>query len=246
MKKILLTLLLLTACSTSIAQEKAREVFLTTIEYPPYVDSNQIDNGYVAHIVKRSFAEENIDVTILFRPWARGLKGTINGTFTGVFPTFKTKERLKDLLYSDIIDYNILTYIARSEDQGKIERLNGDIKSLRLGLVNGYANTAAIDNNDNLTKDFALDDVNNINKLCRNRVDLIVIDLYVFKSLYKKGRFKDCPKIKPILQPLAYKPFYLTFNKNDEHAKEYREKFNRGLEKVKKQMDRIKKNYQLD
>lgn len=245
MKKIILLIINYIFISSTYALDN-EEIHLTTLHWPPYVDSNEIDHGYIAHIIKMAFAYERVDVKIHYRPWTRGVKETTRGNFDGIFPTYKSKKRLKQFIYSDIIDYSVIGHVARIEDELKIQKSKDDLSKFRFGLVSGYSNTRKIDNNVNLQKDFALSDENNIDKLCKGRVDIIVIDLNVFKKIYNQDKFKNCPQLKPILRPLENKALYLSFNKNDKNSKELRDKFNKGLNQVKKNLDKIKKKYLLD
>ena len=54
-------------------------------------------------LVKKAFAESKMEAKIEWQPWARGYDETKNGNFAGTYPYFKSAEREKEMLYSDMM-----------------------------------------------------------------------------------------------------------------------------------------------
>jgi polar amino acid transport system substrate-binding protein len=72
-------------------------------DYLPYADRKLPEGGMATELVKKAFAEVKMDVKLDWQPWARGYDETKQGNFAGTFPYFKSAEREKEMIYSDIM-----------------------------------------------------------------------------------------------------------------------------------------------
>lgn len=232
--------LLLLAIPFSIRADML-SVRLSTLEWPPYVGESLADGGYAQAVVTRAFAEVGIRVQIRTYPWARALQLAKRGEVEGLFPEYLAPDERPELLFSDPFPggpvglYKLhsqpvrFSVDPRSNPEEAFKALTG----LRLGLVRGYVNHPALDNNPLLNPSFASSDQHNLSKLLGGRVDIIFIDFKVAEYLIEQT-FPAQTEQFEALQPALLQPsLHLTLTRAHPEAEAKMAAFNRGLNQLK-------------
>lgn len=213
----------------SSAQEKVK---ITSLEWPPFSSKNLVGKGLALKKISEAFENMNISSSFHFLPWVRALRSTESGEFHAIAPEYYSREREDKFFFSDSIMSSPLVLVSRKDFKLKTFSDMKEIYPFKIGLVRGYVNTPAIDQDTNIKSDLATDDLSNIKKLMAGRVELIVIDLNVLNYLtsISKIEHQELQVLSPILED---KKLYLVFPKSKKGSSELRDKFNQGLQLIK-------------
>jgi len=232
--------------STAFAQNVGhlKKITLWTLNWPPYVGEGLPDMGGTYKLVKKVFEKMGYLIEIEFRPWSRVLIEAKRGKVDGFFPAYYSNERNKLFYMSDPIWGGPIVFLTKRESHIIYKKIK-ELKKYRIGLVKGYVNTQEIDQADYLEKDYARNDLINIKKLIKGRVDLIVIDKYVAYYLIKKYLPHHIGELKVLSPSIEYKHLYVYFPKKRKNSKKLLKDFNNGLFKLKKDgtIDKIYKKW---
>jgi len=215
---------------------QAETITLATLEWPPYVADKLPQQGGEAAVVRAAFQAVGIDVRFEFMPWTRAIKlGTFSKDYAGYFPAYFGEERNRTALMSQPIGSSPLG-IAHRKDRPLSWKTLDDLTPYKLGVVDGYVNTAEFDRRKVeglLQVDGAPSDESNLMKLAVNRVDLAVVDRHVFDFLLRTR-----PALAPHKDNLVFdgplledKPLYIYFRRGAE-GERLRALFAVGLQKI--------------
>lgn len=227
----------------------AKTIVLGTTEWPPYV-VNSAHKGYAYDIVFAAFKEAGYDdVKIIFMPWADAERAVEEGSLDGIFPEYYSQERQEKLLFTDFFSESPLGFYKKLsggihypvKDPIKDLRKTLDaMKQYRFGVVNGYVNFAAFDNDTQLHKIYVDTDVQNLKQLYDGKVDLIFIDKYTAEYLLSHVHVSSVlppdahEQLVFMNPPLDHKKLYVSISKKNPRAAEIANDFNRGLAKIRK------------
>ena len=207
-------------------------VELNTLDWEPYVGQKLPNNGFVAAIVNEAYAASGYTVKLDFMPWVRAKTMAREGKSDGCMPEYYLEEDKADFLISEPFPGGPLGFFKRKADTIAYTRLE-DLKSLKIGVVRGYVNTAEFDKADYLKKEEANDDITNLRKLVGGRVDLIVIDKFVGLSLMRQEMEDKMGDIEFIAPALEEKTLHVLIARNVPEAEVKMQAFNDGLKKLK-------------
>ena len=100
MKTVGVLVLSFVCLSTSV--HAAKQLTIMTIELPPYAykEGDQVA-GFATDIVRLALNRMNIKYKVMIQPWARSLLDMQSGSIDGLFPMFKTNERMVFTLYPE-------------------------------------------------------------------------------------------------------------------------------------------------
>ncbi|MDD0851543.1 transporter substrate-binding domain-containing protein [Halobacteriovorax sp. GB3] len=213
-------------------------VRLVSLDWEPYVGRSLPDQGFVTKLIKDVYQFNGKDVSISFRPWARALKEARSGDFDGLYPEYLNKDLRKEFIYSDSFMVSPVGFYKLEGSDVFPGKSYESIKAYRIGLVHGYINHPIVDEHKDLRVEYAVDDLQNLSKLCRGRLDLVFIDFKVAKHLLKKNSKQLCSNIIEAAPALEKKKLYIVFSKKVKGHKERRDEFNRFLENYKKKKNR--------
>jgi len=221
-----------------------KTVVLATTHWAPYVRDDGAYKGYVFEIVKAAFLHQGYEVKIYFLPWARGLAMARDGVVDGIFPEYDAPEKDKYFVYSMSFSGGPLGLYKRANSGIHINIRNPkhnqtelfkSLRKYRFGVVTGYANTDAFDNNDSLTKIPAKSDQDNMRHLYEGMVDLVFIDKHVADHLLQHelpDEYRD--KLLFLPPALGEKKLYLGISKKNPHYRQLLKAFNRGLIQIRR------------
>lgn len=215
---------------------QAKEVRLTSLEWPPYTGNALPDQGASAHVAKAAFAEMGYELKIDFYPWKRAISlATIDADYDGYFPEYYSKGIEQNFVFSRRMGDSPLGFMELKNQPIKWEKLE-DLKSYVIGIVQRYVNTAKFDQmvaEEKLKADPVVNDVTNIKKILKNRLKLAVIDEYVMKYLLTQELKMDLAQapIQFNQRLLDSKGLFICF-RDGNRGREMKEIFDEGLTKI--------------
>jgi len=225
--KVLISVFFMSFFSCTYAEDKQKIIRLTTSEFPPYISDSLEGKGFLVKMIRGAFQQQGYQVEIDFYPWQRAFILAKKGGYDGIFPLWYSDERAKTFLYSrPTVSSEITLY---KQKQTIIKPLNyNTIKNYSIGAVRGYANPPLL-NQSEILLELVTYDIQNLQKLAKGRVDLIVMDNYVANYLLMTELPQYVGKLTAIYPPLEKKPHYLGLNHNSSHLKQKMTDFNRGF-----------------
>ncbi|MFW5499464.1 MULTISPECIES: substrate-binding periplasmic protein [unclassified Maridesulfovibrio] len=234
-KSFLVIILLLLGISVSSASAD-NIIYLSSLEWPPYVGERLPENGTSARIVRQAFAAMGYELKILFMPWKRTMRMVETDFMViGYFPEYYSKERAEKYIFSKGYGCSPVSLLARKENPVNWRNVD-DLAGLRVGFVAGYVNTPKLDMavlNGTIDADFAPSDKSNIMKVIKGRIDCAVVDPLVFSYLAvtdpEVGKLSDTVQIDP--RAFGVNELFVAFRK-DEQGQFYARILNEGLSKI--------------
>ncbi len=237
MKNVILFSLVMMLMSINVnAQEK---ITVVTEELPPF--QIQLKNGSIGgmstEIVQALIDEVGVDATIKIYPWARAYQTALKKKNVLIYSIMRNKEREKLFKWvGSIIPLKIYLYKLKKRNDIVINNIN-DAKKYKIGLVIGDVRAQYFKKLGGFNIDLVSDDVLNIIKLLKNRIDIIadgeIILAYRFKTnkrLWESGyKYSDIEKV--LYLPELSLELYLAFSKLT--SDELVGRFIKALEKLK-------------
>ncbi len=211
-------------------------VYFTTLEWPPYTGEELPEQGASVVVAKAAFAAMGYTLDVSFFPWQRAVYTARNDKkYSGYFPEYYATDITEEFIFSDPMGEGPLGFIEPIQKPVIWKHLS-DLHGLRIGTVSGYVNTSEFDQKagrDELWVEPVVDDITNIKKLLVKRIDIAVMDKYVFEYLVNTDRSvtqgkKELQFNKKILEN---KKLYMCFRKDD-RGEELVKIFNEGLKKL--------------
>lgn len=179
-------------------------VRLTSLEWPPFSSESQKDGGAAAAVTRAAFAAVGYSVEVTFYPWNRAVALAKDGSdFQGYFPEYAGPDVAKDFILSTPLGTSPLGFAERVAAPVNWNSLD-DLKSMPIGVVDGYVNTDDLDAriaSGALHADKATSDLINLKKLLAERIDLAVIDQAVLSDL-----LRGSPELKTTSGKLRFNP----------------------------------------
>ncbi|NDV25671.1 ABC transporter substrate-binding protein [Desulfovibrio sp. JC010] len=211
-------------------------VYLSSLEWPPYVGKHLSGEGTSAITVRKAFAAMGYDLKILFLPWKRSMHMVDkDAKVIGYFPEYYSKERAEKYIFSKSYGCSPVSLLERRANPvlwGSVD----DLAGLQVGFVAGYVNTPELDAavaNGTINADFAPSDKSNIMKVIKGRVDCAVVDSMVYSYLAvtdpEVGKYSETVQIEP--RAFGVNELFVAFRR-DEKGRFYARILNDGLKKI--------------
>lgn len=227
---------LLTVCLLlySLAIQSAPRVYMTSLDWPPYSGESLIDNGLSVAVAREAFAAMGYELIVEFKPWVRTITlAAKKDQYIGYFPEYYFDS--SEFVFSDPIGsgpLGIMENVKRPVAWSDLQ----DLKNLRIGVVQGYVNTKDFDSmveQGLLQVEASANDIHNIYKVAKGRLDTAVIDKNVLDYLISIDRQADVlsQSVRMNRRLLENKLLYLAF-KNTPEGNNWRDIFNQGLMKI--------------
>ncbi|MEC8525623.1 MAG: transporter substrate-binding domain-containing protein [Pseudomonadota bacterium] len=225
--------MLLSLSMPAVSDDKV--VRLASLDWAPYTGNQLRTDGVTAQVVREAFAVMGYELEIVFYPWERAVSMGSDPSYGlhGFFPEYFREDIGDNIVFSDPVGYGPLGFAERKDSTVEWTELN-DLSSYTIGTVQGYANTLAFDNAvaaNELTVSEAMTDTSNLMKLAYSRVDLSVIDQFVFAHLMVTE-----PELKAFHSQLQFnqtmleiKSLYVCFNGKSAYLADI---LNQGLAKI--------------
>jgi polar amino acid transport system substrate-binding protein len=208
-----------------------RIISLAVSEWPPYVSNDLKNYGLTSEIVAEAFSRVGHTVKMSFMPWKRALHKVAEGVYDATYPAYYSEER--DQLYAVSKPFFAapMGFYKRKDNPIAFQTLQ-DLQAYTIGIVRAYVNTSEFDAAAYLKKDIADDDEQNLKKLLKGRVDLIIIDKFTAQHLLNT----HIPEGKALLEflepPLDMKSFHLLVSRNIKDSEQTLHDFHRGLQEM--------------
>ena len=206
-------------------------IALATTEWPPYVSQSLSDDGFTSEIIRQAFARVGYTVTLSFMPWKRALGKVEEGRYDAAYPAYYSEERARIYALSKPFSTAPLGFYKRKDRDIGYQTLR-DLRPYRIGVVRGYVSTSALDTVDFLEKDIADNDTQNLRKLLKGRVDLIVIDKLTAQHLLNTVLPEGRHQLEFITPPLAENFLHVLFSRHTKAYEKIRHDFHQGLQQI--------------
>ena len=208
-----------------------RIISLAVAEWPPYVSKDLEDYGLTSEIVAKAFARVGHTVKMSFMPWKRALHKVAEGVYDATYPAYYSEERAQLYAVSKPFFAAPMGFYKRKDSPIAFQTLQ-DLQAYTIGIVRAYVNTSEFDAAAYLKKDIADDDEQNLKKLLKGRVDLIIIDKFTAQHILNT----HMPERKALLEflepPLDMKSFHLLVSRNIKDSEQTLHDFHRGLQEL--------------
>ena len=156
--------------------------------WPPYHSIEDSQADFMTQKIKSVFADSGLELDIHYMPWQRARSNVVSKESDISISWIKNHSRQADFLFSKPIGKSETVFYAKSQSDLSIDNIQS-LKDLKVGHVRGYSLPPevkqAIDNNQ-CTLDLSKDDHQNLLKLIRGRVDVIVTEQRVVKYYIEK------------------------------------------------------------
>jgi polar amino acid transport system substrate-binding protein len=213
-------------------------VRIATLDWPPYTGKDLPKGGATTDVVRAAFEKVGYQVEVEYRPWKRAIDMAAKGTddVIAYFPGYHCNHR-DGFVGSEPLGNGPLGF-AEHVDAPITWATLDDIadQQLKIGTVLGYANTDNFDAKVGTGYILAVpsnDDLTNLKKLVRRRIDAVVIDKLVLEYMKATdASLKDGgDKLQFDETPLENKTLYLCF-RDSEAGRPLKHIFNAGLEQI--------------
>jgi len=106
-------IVIICACAAGFGQLLAADEpvrLLTYTDYAPYVSDKVPEGGMLTEVIKTAYAEQGVELEVVYVPWKRGYRMVQEGEAIGTFSWQRTKDRERDFLLSDALfaDSNLI------------------------------------------------------------------------------------------------------------------------------------------
>jgi polar amino acid transport system substrate-binding protein len=213
-------------------------VRISTLNWPPYTSQELPSGGATAEVVRAAFAKMGHKVEFEFRPWIRAIEmaDVGNDGVIAYFPGYHCRHRER-FVRSEPIGYGPLGFAEHADAPIKWTSLDDiEDQNLKIGTVLGYSNTDEFDARvkaGSIRAVASSDDLTNLRKLLRKRIDAIVVDRLVMEylKLTQASLSDGASDLVFNARPLELKTLYVCF-RGDEEGKRLKQIFNSGLDQV--------------
>ncbi len=154
-----------------LGQETIR---LTTAEFAPFTSKNLKYNGIINHIITEAFALEGVRVEYSWFPWKRAYREAKEEGFDGSSYWYKTPEREKDFLFSDIVTKSTYAFFHIKSTPFNWNTLE-DLQGIPIGGTIGYFYKEMfepLESTGKLEVQWVPKDEHNLKKLIKNRIKI--------------------------------------------------------------------------
>lgn len=207
-------------------------VSIVVDDYPPYINKAK-SGGAVSKLVTEVFATENIDVELEFAPWSE-VEELVHHNNKLSFMWAKTAQRQQNWSFSEPLYVNRQVLVIKKGSRVFWRRLD-ELRRYKLGVTSHHNYGERFENyRQYLDLTDSVSDYLSIKKLLRDKVDAVVMEELVGRSLI--SYFPE--KVRAQLEVLGHEAIdnsnsYLVCSKNYAKCSNYIRTFNRGLAKLK-------------
>ena len=209
-----------------------KQLQLASTDYPPYFSSALPEGGTLTALTRAAFKAAGYEITLVFLPWARLMLEVERSKYDGVVAVWYKADREQFLaLSAPVVDTHVGFYGRASLplDVGSLPNL----RTRSIGTVRGYANPPAFEAAGLKTED-VVNDLSNLRKLDKGRLDLVLID----KALAQYLVIQEWPTgnanlmwREPALQTM---PLHIGIARSRPNHASLLNDFNRGLAEIRR------------
>jgi len=200
------------ACTTAWAAGKI--VHIAAVEYSPYIGSALSHDGYAHEVLVEAFRRGGYAVDVAFYPLARAQlqaqRGAVDGVLVvdqaGYGHTFEFSDAFPAGEIGLLKLKQARRYPGIDEAEGR-DQLVAALEGYRVGVVRGAGMKETVVLGDSVRTEFAVDNLQNIDKLVARRIDFALIDKFVAAALMVERRPHLIGKLEFAPTTLAHSAF---------------------------------------
>jgi len=211
----------------------ARSVSMVTVDWPPFYGAELEEDGVITAIVTEAFRRGGHNASIQFIPWRRALVLVAKTDRDVLMGAYYTKERNKTYLYSDpLYDIEVGLVALKSLNVDHYDTLK-ELSPYNIGVSPGWAYGDEFDKAIYLHKEEASNQILNVRKLFKQRVDMIAISFEVFRYEALGMSGNKLSQVVFVQPPLMVAPIYLIVSRALNDAESLIQSFNQGLKSMR-------------
>lgn len=226
------TALMLLSAVFASPMTHARSFVMATVNWAPFYGEDLPRKGFFTALTKAAFAASGHQAEVQFMPWARAMLEVKQGDRDLLMGAYYSDERAETYLFSDNVYSTQVGLVAR-RDLG-VERFESlrDLSEYTIGFGRGWTTSEEFDNADYLDKEVADNNVLNVRKLYRDRIDMIAMNFDRFNRIASEENLdpSEVVFLEPALQSSG---LYLMASPNLENRAQVIADFNSGLARIR-------------
>jgi len=210
----------------------ARQITMCTLNWEPYYGADLPRNGFFTELVRTAFERAGHSVNVEFMPWARALLEVKQGDRDVLLGAYYSDERAETYIASDSIYTDKTGLIAqRSLGITSFDSLR-ELRGYTIGVGRGFAVSEEFDAADYLDKEFAKDQVLNLRKFERGRIDMIAGSFASLRYLAQQEGI-DTSNMVALEPALKTNTLHIMISRSIEGGEQLMADFHRGLQEIR-------------
>ncbi|WP_100641735.1 substrate-binding periplasmic protein [Alteromonas facilis] len=217
------------------AKVAAETVYVTSLVWPPYSDSQMKELGASIAVAKAAFSAMGHELVVEFYPWSRAvnLAEKEDSKYIGYLPEYFFES--DKFVFSNPMGKGPLGLVESVSSPISWSSYD-DLNAYTIGVVQDYVNTEELDAkiaSGEINAQTVTSDDKNLLKVAAGRINAAVIDANVFRYMVEndKALAKVADKLQMNPKLLVEKDLHIAF-KNSAEGKRWQAIFNEGLEKI--------------
>ena len=212
--------------------EPSKDLSITASPWSPYVSRDLPGSGLAVSIVMAALQRAGYNPTFALEQWPKDLEETKLGRYDVIASLWYTKERSRDLVFSQPMIENNVKLMVRTDSKILLPDLEA-LKGMRVGIVEDYAYTQGIYN------DLGIDLVKlksveeNLQHLLEGKIDVAVVDetvaLYALNNKFPGG----IREIRIVEEPLSTRGLRIAVSRQRDDAEQIVSAFEAELQRMK-------------
>jgi polar amino acid transport system substrate-binding protein len=188
--------------------------------------------GLAVELVQAAWAAAGVPVELVSLPYARCVRQVETGQIAGCFNTLRDAATETKFLWHQQALFKGKIGIYSRADAGSAPVALAELRGKRIGVTNGYDYGAAFDKDPAMVRDSAASDLISLRKLAAGRVDYaLVYDRVANDLMAKNAGLASQVRARGILTETD---LYISFSKRYPDAQALVDKFDIGLDKIRK------------
>lgn len=225
---IWLLVILITFGSSVRAQDET--IQLATMNWLPVYGESLPNGGVFTELTTEAFHRAGYYCDVKFVPWKRALTQAKKGAFGGLMGAVLNEERKSDFVATDPIMLYEEFLFSRADSQIQY-RDYSDLKAYNIGSIAGVAINSSL-----VAAGLKVEEIvrteQNLDKLIRGRIDLLVADSLSIANIIK-ARPEFAGALRQLTKPLQTSPLPNLISKKRTDYKIIVEKFNKSLKAMR-------------
>ena len=197
-------------------------------ESPPYMGEGLRERGFLPALITEAMARQKTAIKIRVVPWARAIENVRLGKADAILGVYHTEERAVFLDYSEPVTV-VRTVLFSLKANGIRYSSLEDLRPYSIGVVRGSSYGPGFDQADYLDKHEVSQEILNVRKLLKRRIDLFAGSADVLWYLIRTEMPEVQDDIEMLSPPLAGRQLYVGFSRKVAGHGDHRRRFNAGL-----------------
>jgi polar amino acid transport system substrate-binding protein len=213
---------------------KAEVITLASSQYYPHYAADLPQQGAVSELIRQAFLLQGVQIHIEFMPFARALRDSQQANYVGLIAAWYSDERAEHFYYSQPLYANYMVFFKRRAQPIHFTDYKDLVRQrLRLGLVQGYLPPQGLMQHQPAHINVATDE-QAFRMLALGRVDLVPADKLNGQYLIAEKLPEYLGQLEALSPALELRPLYLLLSKQDPRAESLMQRFNSGLEELRR------------